>query len=153
MTTHHKLKFCILLMKIIKDVKIGRLALVHQNATHICWKLVAWQLQISITVHNKWSFCPKYNSMLNKISWGKDSFVKLSRKNSGLQCDRENREHLKYVRSVISDQSHPTNLLAKPQSVFRYSAKPVAAWDFQNLAPLVVDSFKLPAICFSETDK
>ena len=72
------------------------------------------------------------------------------------QCDRKKCEHLKYVRSVmysISDQSHATNLLAKPQSVFRYSAKPVAAWDFQNLAPLVVDSFKLPAICFSETDK
>ena len=47
-----------------------------------------------------------------------------------LQCDRENREHLKYVRNVISDQSHARNLLAKPQTVFRYSEKPVTAWDF-----------------------
>ena len=66
-----------------------------------------------------------------------------------LQCDRENREQLKYVGNVISDQSHATKLLAKPQGVFRYST----AWDFQILAPLVVDNFELPVICFSEIDK
>ena len=36
-----------------------------------------------------------------------------------LQCHLENREQLKYVRIVISDQSHARNLLAKPQTVFR----------------------------------
>ena len=67
-----------------------------------------------------------------------------------LQCYRENPEPLKYVKNVISDQSHAKTLLAKPQSVFRYSANTVAAWDFQNL---VVNNFKLSAICFSEIDK
>ena len=44
-----------------------------------------------------------------------------------LQCDQENREHLNYGSNIISDQTHATNLLAKPQSVFRYSAKSVWA--------------------------
>ena len=58
---------------------------------------VAWQLQISITVHNNWSFCPKYNSMLNKVSWGKDSFVKLSRKNSSLIALLKDVYSLKFI--------------------------------------------------------
>ena len=44
-----------------------------------------------------------------------------------LQC---NREQLRYFRNAISDQSHATNLLAKPQSFLRYSTQPVAALDF-----------------------